>query len=158
MINKWDKFFLDMAKLTSTMSKDPSTQTGAVIVRPDRSVVSVGYNGFPRLMPDVPEWYDNREEKYSRIIHCEKNAMIQAKCDLTGCTLYTYPFLTCDRCFVEMVQAGIVRFVCPKCPEDKKERWEPAFQKVRGYAGDINDYVYVNGPMIHIDIDEVEYE
>ena len=50
------------------------------------------------------------------------------------CVLYTYPFMSCERCFVHMVQAGIVRFVAPKSPVDKLERWAAAFAKVRGYA------------------------
>ena len=62
--NKWDQRFLDIAKLVSTWSKDPSTQTGAVIVRPDRSVVSLGFNGFPKAMLDKDEWYNDRNEKY----------------------------------------------------------------------------------------------
>jgi len=134
-MNKWDKRFLDMAKLVSTWSKDPSTQTGAVIVRPDKSVCSVGYNGFPKNMPDHDELYNNREEKYSRIIHCEMNAMnFSHDTSMEGYTLYTYPFLSCDRCFVHMVQAGITRFVSPTCPPALEERWGDAFDRVRGYA------------------------
>lgn len=136
-MNKWESRFLDLAKMVSTWSKDPSTQTGAVIVRADKSIVSVGYNGFPRIMPDGPELLNNREEKYSRIIHCEMNALLQAKADVNGCILYTYPFLSCDRCFVHMVQAGILTFVAPKCPADKADRWEPAFKKVRQYASEM---------------------
>ena len=66
-IDKWDSRFLELAKLVSTWSKDPSTKTGAVIVRPDRSVASIGFNGFPVKMSDHQELYDNREEKYSRL-------------------------------------------------------------------------------------------
>jgi len=138
-MDKWDKRFLDMAKLVSTWSKDPSTQTGAVIVRPDKSVASVGYNGFPIAMPDHEVLYTNREEKYSRIIHCEMNALNFSR-DNTheGYTLYTWPFLSCDRCFVHMLQTGIFRFVSPKCPPELEERWGDKFEKVRGYAKESN--------------------
>lgn len=127
-IKKWDLRFLEMAKLISTWSKDPSTQTGAVIVRGDKSILSVGYNGFPRAMPDPKEFYENREEKYSRIVHCEMNAMISAAAPPRGCTLYTYPFMSCDRCVVHMIQAGIIRFVFPKASSEKEERWGDAFK------------------------------
>ena len=130
----WDTRFLDQAKLISTWSKDPSTKTGAVIVAPSGSIVSTGYNGFPQKMEDKVELYANREEKYSRIIHCEMNAAMYAKKDLTGCTLYTYPFISCDRCFVHMLQLGITRFVAPKATEDQLTRWGAAFERVRGYA------------------------
>lgn len=94
---KWDKRFLEMAKMVSSWSKDPSTQVGAVIVRPDKSVCSVGFNGFPQRMDDLPGLYAIREEKYSRIIHAEINALNFANEKMAGYTLYTYPFLTCDR-------------------------------------------------------------
>lgn len=43
----WDDFFVSMAKLTATKSKDRSRKIGAVIVGPDNEVRSIGYNGFP---------------------------------------------------------------------------------------------------------------
>jgi len=132
--SKWDKRFLNLAVHISTWSKDPSTQTGAVIVRPDKTVCSIGFNGFPKIMPDAPSNYVDREEKYSRIIHCEMNALLHAREPVQGYTVYTYPFLSCDRCFVHLVQAGITRFVAPSCPEDKRDRWEAAFERVKQYA------------------------
>src|SRR5271163_3399120 len=133
MANKWDIFYLKMAQLVSSMSKDPSTQTGAVIVRPNKSVVSVGFNGFPKDMPDKAEWYANREEKYSRVVHCEINAQIFTREPLHGYTLYTWPFASCDRCCVTMLQSGITRFVYPSIPEHLKERWEAALNKTYKY-------------------------
>lgn len=132
-VDKWDQRFLDLASLVSTWSKDPSTQTGAVITC-GKQVVSLGFNGFPMRMPDMPEWYANREGKYSRIVHCEINALIFAKQDVHACTLYTWPFISCDRCFVTMAQAGIWRFVAPKPTEEQAQRWGPAFDRVRQYA------------------------
>lgn len=131
--DKWDIRFLQMARLVSTWSKDPSTKCGAVIVRPDKSVVSVGFNGFPRGMSDDSALYANREEKYSRIIHCEVNALIQAKMDVFGCTLYTWPFMCCDRCAVQMIQAGILQFVYPSATDEALTRWKPAFDKTKKF-------------------------
>jgi dCMP deaminase len=130
---KWDNRFLELARLVSTWSKDPSTKAGAVIVRSDRTIVSVGFNGFPKNMPDKEEWYANREEKYSRVVHCEVNAMIHAFEPLGGYTLYTWPFACCDRCVVQMLQAGISRFVFPVPTTDALSRWGPAFEKTKRY-------------------------
>lgn len=131
--NKWDLRYLSLAQLVSTWSKDPSTQTGAVIVRQDKSVVSVGFNGFPARMRDDEELYADREKKYSRVVHCEVNALLFAHQQLTGCTLYTHPFASCDRCCVQMIQAGITRFVFPKLPEDKRLRWEKSLNLTKSY-------------------------
>ncbi len=133
MITKWDRRYLELASLVASWSKDPSTKVGAVIIRPDRTVVSVGFNGFPKNMPDNPEWYANREEKYSRVVHCEINAMIHSYENLKGYTLYTYPFAPCDRCVVQMLQAGIVRFVFPEPSADALTRWAEAFVKTKKY-------------------------
>jgi len=133
-MNQWDEFYLGMAKYIASKSKDPSTKTGAVIVRPDRSLCSIGFNGFPKKMPDDPALYADRESKYSRIIHCEMNALLFSREQVEGYTLYTFPFLSCDRCCVHMVQAGITRFVAPKATPDQLTRWGAAFEKVRGYA------------------------
>jgi dCMP deaminase len=133
---KWDKRFLEMAQNISKWSKDPSTQVGAVISN-KKQIVSLGYNGFPKQMIDVEEYYTNREEKYSRIIHAELNALINAKANVEGCTLYTYPFLSCDRCFVVMAQSGIVRFVSPKPTVEQISRWGQAFDKTRQYASEM---------------------
>jgi len=144
---RWDIRFLKLAEHISAWSKDPSTKVGAVIVAPDRRIVSVGYNGFPRNMYDEEEHYKNREEKYSRIIHGEINALIQAREPVHGCTLYTFPFLPCDRCFVQMAQAGIKHIVAPVATAEQNERWGVAFKQVRRFAWEMG-----------IRIEELEYE
>jgi len=124
---KWDVRFLRLAKEISKWSKDPSTQTGAVIT--DRKkLISVGYNGFAQGTKDRKSDYDNRELKYKKVVHCERNAVIFAQRCLDGCTLYTYPFHSCSVCAGMMMQAGISRFVAPVLPQHLKERWEKDFQ------------------------------
>jgi len=135
---KWDLRWLGLAEHISAWSKDPSTKVGAVIVDKRNRLVSMGFNGFPQAMKDFQPHLDNREEKYSRVVHGEINALIFAERSVEGCTLYTWPFLTCDRCFVQMAQAGIKRVVAPQATEEQLTRWGPAFDKVRGYAREMN--------------------
>jgi dCMP deaminase len=125
MLNdKWDTRFLDMSRLVGSWSKDPSTQTGAVIVDKNRRVVSVGYNGFAKGVNDDPFLYSNRELKYKMIVHCERNAIIFAQRSLEGCTLYTTPFASCAPCAAMVIQAGITRCVAPVLPNHLVERWQ----------------------------------
>lgn len=131
--SKWDIRFLQMARLVASWSKDPSTKTGAVITDSGNRLISTGFNGFPQTMLDRPEWYQNRDEKYSRIVHCEVNAVLFAGRRLDGHTLYTWPFASCDRCVVQMLQAGITRFVFPTPTEDALSRWGAAFEKTKAY-------------------------
>lgn len=144
---KWDRRFLDMAKLVAGWSKDPSTQTGAVFVAPDKHVISVGYNGFPRRLNDTQERYEDRPTKYSMIVHCEMNAMMAAKESLVGSTLYTWSFLSCDRCCVHMIQAGIARAVAPKLPKHLEERWGEAVAKTKAMFEEAG-----------VEVTEVDYE
>ena len=132
---KWDLRFIELAKLVGSWSKDPSTQTGAVIVRPDKTICSVGYNGFPRSMDDTQDLLSDREEKYSRIIHCEMNALLNAKESVKGYTLYQSDLLTCDRCAVHMIQAGIKRvvYVSFHYEDIRYKRWDNEMAKARGY-------------------------
>lgn len=132
MDNKWDLRFLHLAREVSHWSKDPSTQTGAVIAD-GKNVVSIGYNGFPANMLDTPEQYENRELKYDKIIHCEMNAVLTASRPVRGLTLYTWPFASCTRCAVHMVQAGIVRCVAPKLPKHLEERWKDNLERTKKY-------------------------
>lgn len=146
---KWDPFFLGMAHYMSRVSKDPSTKVGAVIVRPDKTVASVGFNGFARGMCDHDELYHNREEKYSRIIHAEMNAVLNAHGPVDGCTLYNTPFAPCDRCAVLIIQAGIRRVVTPALPEHLKERWGDSLARAAGFFEEAG----VEFNMLDIDLD-----
>lgn len=125
MISKWDKRYLELAILVSTWSKDPSTKTGAVIVAPNNSIVSVGFNGFAKGVGDYPSRLEARELKYKMIVHCERNAMLFAKRDLEGCTLYTVPFMSCASCAAMVIQAGIKRCVAPY---SDNPRWKEDFE------------------------------
>ena len=118
----WDLYFLRMAEVVSTASKDPSTRVGAVITDGKR-FVSAGYNGFSRGCDDDPAIYADREKKLSRVVHAEVNAILFAGRRLDGCTLYTVPFQPCDRCAGIVIQSGIKRVVAPACPPAIRERW-----------------------------------
>ena len=120
-----DHRFIWLAEHVSGWSKDPSTQTEAVIVRPNRTVASVGFNGFPRGIEDRPELLNNREEKYKRVIHGEMNAILSAKEPLDGHTLYLWPGQSCSRCAVHVIQSGISRVVYPEIPDSAfAKRWD----------------------------------
>lgn len=123
MTLRWDNHFLELARHHAGMSKDPATRVGAVIVGPDREVRSVGFNGFPRGIADLPERLHDRAVKLELIIHAEINALIQAArvgVPVKGCTLYlaatddtgaVWGGPPCTRCTVHVIQAGIARVV-----------------------------------------------
>lgn len=118
---KWDTRFLGLAAHISAWSKDPSSQVGAVITDGNR-IVSVGYNGFAAGVEDRTERLTDRNCKLNLTIHAEENAMIFAKRDLTGCTVYvTHP--PCPRCASKLIQEEVGRIVCIAPSEDFLSRW-----------------------------------
>jgi dCMP deaminase len=121
----WDTYFLGIASKVAAASKDPSTKVGAIIVRPDRTIASLGYNGFPRGIADTAERLNDRDTKLELVVHGEINAILSAREPLYGYTLYTWPFLTCAKCALQVIQAGIKRVVAPLVIN---ERWEASFQ------------------------------
>ena len=120
--NKWDIRFLEMAKLISTWSKDPSTQVGTIAVR-NRTVIAQGYNGFHRNIND-DERYNNRKIKYKYIVHSEMNAIFNAAengVSLRNSTIYTVGLPVCHDCAKGLIQVGIKRVVTPEI--ETPERW-----------------------------------
>jgi len=113
---------MGMAQHLAKLSKDPSTKVGAVIFDPKRRIVSGGYNGFARGVPDDPTLLGNRETKYKLILHAEKNAIMFATAPLDGCTLVvTHP--CCAQCAALLVQAGIKHVIWPKPDQTFLDRW-----------------------------------
>jgi dCMP deaminase len=122
-VTNWDARLLDLASRVASWSRDPSTQVGAVIAYPDHRIVSVGYNGLPIGVRDTPDRLAIREVKYRIIVHAEANALVTARQDVAGCTLYTYPFPPCAPCSSLFIQAGIRRVVATAPTKEVWERW-----------------------------------
>lgn len=126
----WDRRFLVLAEHVGAWSKDPSTKTGCVIVRPDRTVASVGYNGFPRGVRDLLARLADRQVKYAMVVHAEANAILSAHERLIGCVAYTH-LSPCSSCAGLIIQAGIVRVVAPHPTASQLERWADSFNVAR---------------------------
>lgn len=124
----WDARFLRLAEHIAGWSKDPSTKVGAAIVRPDKTIASVGFNGFPRGVSDDTR-LDDREFKLGIVVHAELNALLHAREPLAGCTLYVWPCQPCSGCAAAIIQAGITRVVAPIADVATAERWRESFER-----------------------------
>jgi dCMP deaminase len=125
---KWDTRFLDLAKHVASWSKDPSTQCGTVIVRPDRTIASVGFNGLPRGVEDIPERLMDRDKKLQYVVHAETNAILASREPLNNYSLYVWPFQPCCHCAAAIIQSGIKKVYCPNAPVS---RWTESFEIAR---------------------------
>lgn len=114
---KWNNYFMNIAKETAKLSKDPNTKVGAVLVK-DKRILSVGYNGAPQKFPDdeIPNKGDSSElinQKNSYMIHAELNAVLNypnSIKDLKDSILYV-TISPCHECAKMLSQIGISKVI-----------------------------------------------
>lgn len=105
----WDEYFMEIAGAVAKKSKDPSTQTGCVIVDKKNRPVSFGYNGFIAGC-DETKMTTERPMKYHLVLHDIMNAILFAKRDLEGCTVYGL-YAPCENCLKHAIQAGVRKII-----------------------------------------------
>lgn len=115
----WDDYFLGIARAVSARASCDRARIGAVIVSPDRRILSTGYNGAPSGVPSCDEvghdLVDMGGGRMScvRTVHAEANAILSAArhgVRTAQATLYTTKS-TCYDCAQASVQAGVRRIV-----------------------------------------------
>jgi len=112
---------LKMAKLIATFSKDPSTKVGAVIFNPFRkTIITTGYNGFPRNTSDKPDLYEDKTRKYPRVVHAEANAIVEAANQgiSTSGSALAITHHPCADCAGIIIQAGIKHIIYEQTDDD----------------------------------------
>ena len=124
MFDKWDKRFMEMAKLVSSWAScyKHDRKIGAVIVL-DKRVMTTGYNGAPAGVRTCVERGECLREKLGipsgtrhetcYAVHAEQNAIIQAArlgIRIDGATLYC-THQPCILCAKMIVNSGIRRVV-----------------------------------------------
>lgn len=119
-MDKWQERFIKLANEVASWSKDPDCVVGAVLVSPDKCQVSLGYNGLPRNVLDSEARLGNKEVKNKITVHAELNAIINARCDTRGWTLYCTK-TPCHNCATAIIQAGIAIVVVPT--PSTESRW-----------------------------------
>jgi dCMP deaminase len=138
-ISKWDKRYMDIARDVSQWSKDPSSKIGAVAVDDKGHILCTGYNGFPRGIEDSEERLNNRELKYSMIVHAEMNAIFNATYHgvcLDGGTMYVSGLPCCSNCALGIISTGIKRVVMEGDPTN--ERWKSSWEMTSALFNEAN--------------------
>lgn len=102
----WDEYAMKLAEVAASKSKDPWQKVGAVILREDNSIASIGYNGFPQ---GVTEDWEDRDKRRLLVIHAEQNALRYTKPG-EGKTLYT-TLLPCNDCLKSIAAYKIKKVI-----------------------------------------------
>ena len=114
---RWVEYFRNLAHNVKLKSKDKRTQVGAIIVGPDKEIVSTGYNSFPRGIKDTLSERQERPEKYFWFEHAERNAIYNAArigVSTKGCTMYLTCGMPCADCARGIINSGIIRIFIEK--------------------------------------------
>jgi dCMP deaminase len=123
---------LNIALAVSALSKDPSTQVGAIILGPDGEGGPWGYNGAPRgCRADEDERIETRPEKYFWVEHAERNAIYTAARTgfrTVGATMVV-THAPCIDCARAIVQAGIKKVMFPSPSPELVARWGDSFTR-----------------------------
>lgn len=112
----WNTYFMGIARAVSLRMSCDRAQIGAVIVSPEKRILSTGYGGAPSGWPSCDEVGHefaeiNGRQSCVRTVHAEENAVVTAArhgVRLDGGTLYTTAS-TCYDCARMVAQAGIKR-------------------------------------------------
>tara|TARA_R100001163_G_scaffold59465_1_gene48234 strand:- start:2479 stop:2895 length:417 start_codon:yes stop_codon:yes gene_type:complete len=102
------KYAIELAKIAALRSEDPYVKVGCCVLRKDKSVAGLGYNGAPSGIEI--DWSD-RDKRRKRVLHAEVNALRYVKpneCDIIACTL-----LPCKSC-IQMIAAYNIKKIIYK--------------------------------------------
>jgi len=138
-MERWDSYFLKVAKTIGENSQCMSRKIGAIIVK-DKSIISTGYNGIPRGVPTCDKrWgidktldYNLPMDKngqcprfvmgfksgeglqYCIAVHAEVNAILNAArigvC-VKDTTMYITCSIPCKNCLSSIINSGIREIV-----------------------------------------------
>ena len=107
---KYDRAYLEMAKIWGQLSHCKRKKVGALIVK-DRMIISDGYNGTPSGFENLCEDEDYYTKWY--VLHEEANAILKVAASTQSCygaTLYI-TLSPCKECSKLIHQSGIKRVV-----------------------------------------------
>ena len=108
-IPKWDEYFMTMAMVAATRSKDAQWKAGCILVK-DNRIIGTGYNSWPSKMDDtvIP---NTRPYKYDWVLHAEHNALANRTVhDPSNSICYTNGW-PCLEYLKELTEKNIVDFV-----------------------------------------------
>lgn len=101
----------ELARVAAERSEDPHVKVGAVILRADNSIASVGYNGTAPGVTLPEELWADRDARRPFMIHAEVNAFRYAtRTDTNGGLLFVTG-VPCTSCVTVAASHGIAGIV-----------------------------------------------
>lgn len=130
---RWQQIYIGLADKFGQASKDASNKVGAILVRPNKRVASMGVNGFPSRIVDNAAYLSDvalRHKKYPRMVHAEANCI---DCNLDPDTTGYHLFVNmhpCGPCALRIANTGI-SYVYYKPQPDFEARWADSVREAK---------------------------
>ncbi len=121
-MDKKDRKFIELAESLNSLSDDPKTQVGSVIVK-DNNIISYGVNELPFRANKLDKRLKSPDKGYW-MLHAERNAIYKAAkrgISLVDSTMYCTRF-PCADCARGIVQSGIEKLYTEK-PDFNHHKW-----------------------------------
>lgn len=103
-----------VVRAMATRSRDRSKKVAAIAFGSGETILSTGYNGFPRGVDERPDDRHERPMKYIWTSHAEENMVANAArtgTSLDGSKVLLYGLPPCSTCARLMVQAGVAEIL-----------------------------------------------
>lgn len=101
-----DEYCMALAYTARSRSEDQHFKVGACVIREDRTIAGLGYNGAP---PKVEVDWTDRDGRRGMVVHAEVNALRYIRPG-EATTLYSTA-MPCDWCLRMIASYGITRVV-----------------------------------------------
>lgn len=126
-LNAQETALLEIARRAADDSPDRSRKVGAVIVRDDGMIVTVGCNTPTHGVPHTDRYLE-RPAKYDWTEHAERNAIYEAASlgKATGGCSIVLPWFPCRECCRAIAQSGIKRVIA-QYPDISDPTWGQGF-------------------------------
>ena len=140
-MSKWDEYFLKICEAVASNSSCKSRQIGAILVQ-DKSIVSTGYNGPPRGVPECWKRLETPKDTCPRrycgfktgealdlcvATHAEVNCLLNAArlgVPTKGTKMYMTCGVPCKNCLSAIINAGVFELIVTSMDfYDAQSRW-----------------------------------
>ncbi len=135
----WHEYFMMEACVVAARSPDNNTKHGSIIVDEEHLPMGQGYNGFPR--GGKVDYPTTRPEKYTYIIHSERNAILNCTRRPKGCTLYVTG-KPCSGCMKDIIQSGIARVIYGQVDSAmiNEDDWKISMHMAKNHGVELLEY------------------
>jgi dCMP deaminase len=101
-----EEYALALAKTAATRSEDQHNKVGCALIRHDKTIAALGYNGAP---PGIEVDWSDRAERRVYVVHAEQNALRYVRPG--EIMLLATTLMPCINCVPTIASYGIKRVV-----------------------------------------------